>query len=69
MGSLATDANTVDQYMLNCVRESQLQLSLLMDLVVALHTVQPTLLSEEELSELYNPASVYTEVLYVLMKH
>lgn len=62
MESLATSTGTVDQYLLKSVRECHQQLSILMDVVAELHSTQSMLLSEDELSELYNPASVYSEV-------
>ena len=53
-------AGVVDQFTLRCVQESHLQLSLLTDLIVELHSGNS--LSEDELMEVYNPASVYSEV-------
>ncbi len=62
MESLTTSSGIVDQFILNGVCESQHQLSLLIDIIVEVHLNPSISLSEDEISEMYNPSFVYSEV-------
>ena len=66
--SLTTGSGIVDQFLLTSVQESQHQLALLTDVIVEVHLNQSIPLSEEELSEIYNPAFIYSEVSVIIIR-